>query len=103
MNVKAGSAEKSTSTSPAKRVPHTFVILFGIIVLLGIATYFIPAGQYDTEVDDSGRELVVSGTYHSVDSAPAHPFDLFTSILSRLTDGASHLFSISLCIGALMF
>ena len=101
MNVKAGSAEKSTSTSPAKRVPHTFVILFGIIVLLGIATYFIPAGQYDTEVDDSGRELVVSGTYHSVDSAPANPFDLFTSILSGMTDGAEIIFFLLIIGGAL--
>src|SRR5699024_6073149 len=101
MNVKAGSAEKATSTSSAKRVPHTFVILFAIIVLLGIATYFIPTGQYDTEVDKSGRELVVSGTYHSVDSAPANPFDLFTSILSGLTDGAEIIFFLLIIGGAL--
>ncbi|MDN5606432.1 MAG: hypothetical protein L0G59_13610, partial [Kocuria sp.] len=101
MKLKAEPVKKSVSASPAKRVPHTFVILFGIIVVLGIATCFIPAGQYDTHIDDSGRELVVSGTYHAVDSAPANPFDLFTSILSGMTDGAQIIFFLLIIGGAL--
>src|SRR5699024_2281197 len=101
MNQKADSVKKSVSAGPAKRVPHTFVILSGIIVILGIATYFIPAGQYETQVDESGRELVVSGTYHAVDSAPANPCDLFTSILSGMTDGAEIIFFLLIIGGAL--
>lgn len=101
MNSKSDSLKKPIDISTAKRAPHTFVILFGIIVLLGIATYFIPSGQYDTTVDESGRELVVSGTYHSVESAPANPFDIFTSILSGMTDGAEIIFFLLIIGGAL--
>src|SRR5699024_3993329 len=101
MNQKADSVKKSFSAGPAKRFPHTSVILSGIIVILGIATYFIPAGQYETQVDESGRELVVSGTYHAVDSASANPFDLFTSILSGMTDGAEIIFFLLIIGGAL--
>lgn len=101
MNSQANPIKDPIDISSAKRIPHTFVILFGIIVLLGIATYFIPAGQYDTTVDDSGRELVVSGTYHAVESAPANPLDVFTSILSGMTDGADIIFFLLIIGGAL--
>lgn len=101
MNTKPDRLKKPVDISTAKRVPHTFVILFGIIILLGIATYFIPAGQYDTAVDESGRDLVVNGTYHSVESAPANPFDVFTSILSGMTDGAEIIFFLLIIGGSL--
>ena len=101
MNSKSDSLKKPVDISTAKRVPHTFVILFGIIILLGIATYFIPAGQYDTTVDESGRDLVVNGTYHAVESAPANPFDVFTSILAGMTDGAEIIFFLLIIGGAL--
>ena len=46
------------------RFPHSYVIIFGIIVLVAILSYIVPAGQFDRAVDAaSGREVVVPGTF----------------------------------------
>ncbi len=42
-----------------KKVPHTYVIVFGIIVIAAILTWFIPPGQYIEET------IVVDGKEHS--------------------------------------
>ena len=49
------------------RLPSAYTILFALIVLTAIATWFVPAGAYDLDKDGSP----VPGTYHSVDSKPA--------------------------------
>lgn len=49
------------------RLPSAYTILFALIVITAIATYFIPAGVYD--LDKEGAP--VPGTYHSVESNPA--------------------------------
>ncbi|HET9138298.1 YfcC family protein [Actinophytocola sp.] len=47
-------------------LPSAYTILFALIVLMAIATWLIPAGDYDT--DDAGSP--VPGTYHEVDPSP---------------------------------
>jgi len=45
-------------------IPHTFVIIFFIIVVGALLTWFIPGGEYEREiVMDNGveREVVKSG------------------------------------------
>ena len=50
------------------KVPHTYVILFIIIVLATIGTYFIPAGVYERVKDAAtGRTIVDVASYHNVD------------------------------------
>ena len=61
-----------TTTAPAEprrsfRLPSAYTILFALIVLTAIATWFVPAGKYDLDKDGSP----VPGTYHTVDSHPA--------------------------------
>ena len=47
------------------KIPDAFVIVFALIVIAGVATWFVPGGHYDREtidVDGSKREvLVISG------------------------------------------
>ncbi len=64
-------ADQAT-TAPAEprrsfRLPSAYTILFALIVLTAIATWFVPAGKYDLDKDGSP----LPGTYHSVDSHPA--------------------------------
>lgn len=49
------------------KMPGAYTILFILIVLVAISTYFIPAGLYD--LTDTGEPI--PGTYHEVDSHPA--------------------------------
>ena len=53
------------------KVPHIFIILYSIILVVSIASYLIPAGQYDRYYDEtSGREIIDAESYHVVDSNP---------------------------------
>ena len=53
------------------RFPSAYTILFGIIIFVAILTWIVPAGQYNTRMDDVlGREVPVAGTYHEVDPSP---------------------------------
>lgn len=48
-------------------MPTAYSILFLLIIVVAIATWFIPAGQYDSIVDENGYEEPISGTYHEVE------------------------------------
>ncbi|MBQ4091733.1 MAG: YfcC family protein, partial [Firmicutes bacterium] len=48
-------------------MPTAYSILFLLIIVVAVATWFIPAGQYDSIVDENGYEEPISGTYHEVE------------------------------------
>ena len=78
-----------------REIPHALVILFCIIVVATIATWIIPAGTYDTYVDEAtGRTLVDPTTFHYVDKTPVGPFKMFTCIQDGLIGAASITFLI---------
>ncbi|MBR5328821.1 MAG: YfcC family protein [Firmicutes bacterium] len=49
-------------------MPTAYSILFLLIIVVAIATWFVPAGEYDIFMDQSGVEKPISGTYHQVES-----------------------------------
>jgi uncharacterized ion transporter superfamily protein YfcC len=51
------------------RIPNTFVLLFAILALIALATWFIPGGKYDTHLVD-GKQLIDPASFHYVASAP---------------------------------
>ncbi|RDW20271.1 C4-dicarboxylate ABC transporter permease [Oceanobacillus arenosus] len=89
-------AEKGKNPEPKNmeksKIPHTFIILFGIIVLLAITTYFIPAGEYDRETTEDGRTIVINGTYHETDASPAGFLDIFTAVFDGMVQSADIIF-----------
>lgn len=63
------------------RVPHTYVILFMVIVLATIATHLLPAGVYDRVQDAAtGRTVVDVESFHYVEPTPVGFFAMFKSI-----------------------
>ena len=54
---------------------NTFAIILGIIACVAFMTWVVPSGNYD-RVEQDGRSVVVSGTYHAVASAPQGLFDV---------------------------
>jgi uncharacterized ion transporter superfamily protein YfcC len=55
------------------KIPHTFVIICSMILLCGVLTWFVPAGQFDHQqvvVNGSSRDIIVPGSYHHVEQAP---------------------------------
>ncbi len=58
-----------------KKLPHTYVIIFFIIILSAILTWIVPGGQYKKEVkniNNSKREIIIDGSFqktnHNVQS-----------------------------------
>ena len=48
------------------QVPHTYTIIFVLMIIVAVMTWIIPSGAFETtEVD--GREVTVAGTYQEVD------------------------------------
>ena len=70
------------------QLPHIYILLFIIIVLCGILTWIVPAGQFDRVVNDAGREIAVAGTWHPVDATPVNPFQMFCAIYDGLFNAA---------------
>ncbi len=81
-------------------VPHTYAIIFIIIVIAAIATYIVPSGEFERAENDAGRTVVVDGTYQHVEPNPVGFFDVFKAIPKGMVSGASIIFYIFLVGGA---
>jgi uncharacterized ion transporter superfamily protein YfcC len=82
------------------RFPHPMTLLVGCIVLAAVLTYVLPAGEYERRADPvTGRDVVVSGTFHSVEAAPVSPFQALVAIPKGMIDAAEVVFLIFL-VGA---
>ncbi|MFV0516982.1 MAG: YfcC family protein [Aminipila sp.] len=85
---------------------HPLSIVFVIIVLLALSTYLIPGGAYDryeVAIDTLGgdtRELIVSDSFHYVDSVPQGFKELWTSFMAGAIEASDISFLIMLCSGA---
>jgi uncharacterized ion transporter superfamily protein YfcC len=63
------------------RMPHTLTLLFFMMVAALVATWVIPQGRFQTEVTETGREVVVPGTFQvSPDRELLSPLELFTAV-----------------------
>ncbi len=69
-------------------MPHIYVLLFSIIVIAALASWVLPAGEFERVVNDAGRTVVVPGTYATVESSPVGLFQMFQCIYNGMVDGA---------------
>lgn len=60
-------------------IPHPVVLLFGIFIVVSIATYFLPSGKYDREIIE-GRSRVIAETYHQIEKSRPNIVEVFTAI-----------------------
>ena len=81
------------------RFPHTWSLLFGLIVVAAIATHFIPAGVYDRH-EEGGRQVVDPDSYRAVTAQPAGPGDVLLAFPRGLLETAAIVFYIFIIGGA---
>lgn len=81
-----------------KKIPHTFTIVFALIVFAAVLTWFIPAGEFLRENVD-GREVVVNGSFHYVDRAP-QTWQIFSALFNGFVDKADIIIFILMVGGA---
>jgi uncharacterized ion transporter superfamily protein YfcC len=83
------------------RVPHTLVLLMGMIAAAVALTWLLPAGAYQRVENEHGRMQVVPGSYAATPEVqPASPLAVFTSIPRGLEAAAEIIFFILIIGGA---
>lgn len=81
-------------------VPHTCVIIFGIIIFCAILTYIVPAGQYSSIENASGTVVIVPDSYAPAASSPTTLYQLFNAIPTGLVDMSSLIFFVFIAGGS---
>ncbi len=84
------------------KIPNTFTIVFFIIVVAAVATWFIPSGEFTrgtVEVGESTREVVVPGSYHEVDKSP-QTWEIFSAFFNGFVKTANIIVFIFIVGGA---
>lgn len=70
--------------------PSAFTILFALMALAALATWILPAGQYDRIEDAAlGRAVAVAGSYHAVAANPQGWADLIMAPVAGFYDAAT--------------
>jgi uncharacterized ion transporter superfamily protein YfcC len=86
---------------PRAAFPHPLTLLTACILVAALASYVLPAGQYDRRDDPAtGRAVVVPGTYHHVARTPVGPFQALVAIPKGLAAAGSVVFLVFLVGGA---
>ena len=83
-----------------KRIPHAVTMLFGIIILVAILTYILPAGTYERIVVD-GRKIVVPDSYKIIPATPIGVLDMFKAMPLGFKAASEIIFIV--LAGAIMF
>jgi len=92
--------EKVLNEKKDFKMPHIYVLLFGLIVFATIMTYVLPAGEFERVTVEVGpnwtREVLIPGSYHVIESSPVDPFQMMISIQKGLVDAAEVVFLVFL-------
>ena len=78
-----------------KKIPHTFTIVFALILLAAVCTWFIPAGEFvrqtvtiqNADGSTATREVVQNNSFHYVESQP-QTWQVFSSLFNGFVDKA---------------
>jgi uncharacterized ion transporter superfamily protein YfcC len=83
------------------RVPHTLVLLFGMVIVAVLLTYLLPAGSFERVENEAGRMQVVPGSYRVTPTvSPPSPLAVFTAVPRGMEAAAEIIFFVFIIGGA---
>lgn len=82
------------------KVPHTYVILFTLIILAAIMTYVIPAGVFDMVQSASGKEITDPDSFHYVAREAATLMDFLSAPFRGMMSVADLIFFVFITGGS---
>ena len=83
------------------KLPDTLVLIFSILIIVAILTWFYPGGKYDRQVVD-GREMVQPDSYKEIKSVPQGLGPLLTAPIKGFIAAAQIIAFILIVGGAFM-
>ncbi len=82
------------------KVPNAYVIVFTILIIAAIATYIVPAGVYDSVVNEvTGKSVIDPNSFHYIERTPTTFWQFFTVISRGLVKQANVIFFLFLLGG----
>lgn len=84
------------------QIPHTYVIVFFIVIIAGVLTWIVPGGSFDHEikvVNGIERSVVKSDSFHYVGNSP-QTWQIFSAIFDGFVEKADIIIFIFLIGGA---
>ncbi len=86
-------AKKEKKEKKQMKAVNPMLFLVVILLIVALASYVVPAGTYDRTYDEAtDAEIVVPGSYHTVDRSPTTVFGLLKSVTLGLQNAASIIF-----------
>ena len=83
------------------RFPHPLALLVACILIAAALSWVVPAGEYQRVEDkETGRNVVVAGSYAPVEAKPVGPFQALVAIARGMIDASSVIFYVFLVGGA---
>jgi uncharacterized ion transporter superfamily protein YfcC len=83
------------------RIPHTLILLFGMIVAAVLVTYLLPAGSFERVENEQGRLQVVPGSFAATPEVrPPSPLVVFTAVPRGMEAAAEIIFFVFIIGGA---
>lgn len=79
--------------------PNTYVIIFGVLLIVAILTWFIPGGKY--ELDEAGR--AIAGTYTRVDANRQGLWDVIMAPIIGMVGNEQVSGAITISLNVMLF
>ena len=71
-------------------IPHTYVLILCVIIVVAVMTYIVPAGAYDRVTDpNTGKSVPDVNSFHFVENTPVNPWEMVQAIPKGMTQAAS--------------
>lgn len=85
------------------KVPHVFVVLLILMVLVTALTYVVPSGLYERQIDEAtGAPVTVPGSFQFIEkTSRIGVMQFFSSIYTGVVEGAIIIASLLICSGVL--
>ncbi len=86
----------------SKKIPHTYVIIFFIIIIAAISTWLVQGGEYDRTtaiVNGVERTVIEKGSFHEVDNQP-QTWQIFESFFQGFVNQSGIIIFILMIGGA---
>lgn len=81
-------------------IPHTYVLIGAILILLTVLTYLVPSGTYERSVDPVlNRTMVVANSFKYVAQTPVSIFKMFKAVIDGLVSATDIIFFIFFAYG----
>ena len=88
-------------TNRTFKLPHTYVLIFCIILIAALLTYIVPAGEYARVQDpNTGKTVVDPNSFTRVEKNPVNLFEVLTAVPRGMMAAAQITFFIFIVAGS---